>query len=326
MYTGLKHTEEAKKYFGVNWALTTKCNFRCSYCHPDLHNGKIKTADYSVVSGFVNRIFDHCDERGLVPYFEYGGGEVTYLKWFGDLLSLINQRGGLVSIISNGSSSLDWWRTHVSALHSACLSFHVEEVGDHERFIEVVRIVEQSPTTILHVNVMMLPERFEECLSFAKRLREEVACSISLQPLYHGFGSPSLKGRFHYDDEQDEIMKSFRGRESEKRLPEPRGYMVAVNQAGEEEKKAVFDLLVEQKTNFTGWQCNAGIENIIVMFSGEIHRAWCMQGGMIGHISDDNLFLPERPMVCQTTICQCGADICSTKIKVDTVQIPIMMV
>ncbi len=311
----LSNAGNAKEYFGVNWALTTKCNYRCSYCHPDLYNGKIKTAEFEVISNFVDKVFEYCDKKGLKPFFEYAGGEVTYLKWFGDLLSLISPRGGLVSIISNASSSLDWWNKHVHNLHGVYLSFHVEGIKDIEHFIQVAEIIEKSPTTHLHVNVMMLPERFAECFAFAEKLRSRVECTIALQPLYYGFGGAGITGKYPYTTEQEEIMKSFRGRSYQKDIPEPRGSMMVSMDNGEVLKKSTFDLLIEEKTNFVGWDCNAGIENIVVTFQGDIYRAWCMQDGPIGTIFDAQLELPASPMLCRTKICQCGADICSTKVK-----------
>lgn len=307
----------AKNYFGINWALTTKCNYRCTYCHPDLYNGKIKTPNYDKITGFVDQIFAYCDSKGLKPFFEYAGGEVTYLKWFGDLLDYINQRGGLVSIISNASSSLDWWEKNINALHGACLSFHIEGVKSNEHFIQVAEIAAKSPTTNAHVNVMMLPERFEECLQFAENLKSRVACSIALQPLYHGFGGGGITGKHSYTEEQEEIMKTFRGNPQHKEIPEPRGSVMVTMDSGEVVKKSTFDLLVEEQTNFTGWDCYAGIENIVVTFQGDIYAAWCMQDGPIGTIFDEKLTLPSKPMLCHTKICQCGADICSTKIKKD---------
>ncbi|MCX7207576.1 MAG: radical SAM protein [Proteobacteria bacterium] len=311
----LSNAGNAQEYFGVNWALTTKCNYRCSYCHPDLYNGKIKTAEFEVITQFVDKVFDYCGKKELKPFFEFAGGEVTYLKWFGDLLDYISQRGGLVAIISNASSSLEWWNNHIHSLHGACLSFHVEGVKSVEHFIQVAKIAEQCRTTNLHVNVMMPPERFDECLKFAEELRSRVETTIALQPLYHGFGGAGITGKYAYTVEQEEIMKTFRGRFSNKALPEPRGAVAITMDSGEVLIKSTFDLLVEEKTNFVGWECHAGLENIVVTFKGDIYRAWCMQDGPIGTIFDLELELPSAPVICRTKICQCGPDISSRKMK-----------
>ncbi|WP_087020277.1 radical SAM protein [Thaumasiovibrio subtropicus] len=310
----LDNAGDGEKYININWALMNQCNYECSYCHPDLNSGSIKALEYDVLVSFINRVFDYCESLGRKPYFELGGGEVTLLRWFKELVWDIHNRGGLVSIISNASKSLNWWRENVPALHGVYLSYHSEYVDD-DKFVDVAKILADSPTTNLTVNVMMNPQRFEQCVSFANRLKNEVVCEISMQPLYHGFGHGGLTKRYEYTDIQDEIMKKFRGHSVNKNIPKPRGLVSVEMPNGEFIERSSFDLLVEQEINFVGWSCNAGIENIVITFKGDIYRAWCMQDGPIGTVFDKDFDFPIEPTLCKTKICQCGADICSTKIK-----------
>lgn len=312
----LHQSGDGEKYFNVNWALMNNCNYACSYCHPDLHGGRIKAPEFDDVLLFIDQVFEYCNRHKVKPFFEFGGGEVTLLRWFSELIWLIKRRGGLVSIISNASKPLTWWRDNIEALHGAFLSFHVEDVKDKNHFIKVARIIEQSENAKLQANIMMLPKCFDECYEFAKRLKNEVKGDIALQPLYHGFGHGGLTERHMYTPWQDKIMTEFRGREHEKDIPLPRGMIIVENQSGEKKEVSSFDLLVEQNTDFVGWKCNAGIENIVVTFKGDIYRAWCMQDGPIGSIYDPVLSLPLKPTICKTKICQCGADIASTKINI----------
>ncbi len=309
----LLQTDEGRGYFGINWALTTVCNYRCSYCHPDLHNGKIKPPALADILRFTNNVFRYCEERGIKPYFEFGGGEVTYLAWFSKLLAAIHQRDGLASIISNASSPLAWWQRHIPMLHSVSLSYHHEEIKSPQHFVAVAQKVAASPTTRLQVNVMMLPAHFEACLAFAEQLRQQVDCSISLQPLYHGFGGGGISGRYEYTQQQESIMATFGGHPGEKAIPNPRGLLNVVRSDGSRVCKSSFELLVNQQTHFSGWHCYAGLENIIVTFEGDIYRAWCMQDEPLGNLYDEALNIPAKPTLCHTKICQCGPDICSSK-------------
>ncbi|WP_434137526.1 hypothetical protein [Photobacterium leiognathi] len=76
------------KVFSINWALMNNCNYKCSYCHPDLNSGSIKAPSYDVVVNFIENIILHSKELGLIPYFEFGGGEVTILRYFSDSIKL----------------------------------------------------------------------------------------------------------------------------------------------------------------------------------------------------------------------------------------------
>ncbi|WP_434137528.1 hypothetical protein [Photobacterium leiognathi] len=60
---------------------------------------------------------------------------------------------------------------------------------------------------------------------FAKSLKEQVKCSIALQPLFEGFGHGGITKKYNYTDEQELLMKSFRGWPDEKNLPELRSFL-----------------------------------------------------------------------------------------------------
>lgn len=309
-----------KKFFGINWSLMNNCNYKCNYCHSDLNSGSIKAPSYEVVVNFIEKILDHSNRLDLKPYFEFGGGEVTLLRYFGDLIKYIHKNDGFVSIVSNGSKALQWWHENAQFLNCVDLSYHINDIRDETHFVEVARILESSCNTRLHVNVMMDPKRFEDCYLFALQLKEHVKCSIALQPLYEGFGHGGITKKYSYTEDQELLMQTFRGRPDEKNLPESRSSIVIEYLDGSIENLFTFDLLINNQVNFIGWDCYAGVESIVVTFSGEIYRAWCMQDGAIGSIYDNDITLPTNPTRCRTKICQCGTDISSSKINKKSVQ------
>ncbi|PSU90733.1 radical SAM protein [Photobacterium kishitanii] len=302
-------------FLSINWALMNKCNYKCSYCHPDLNSGSINAPPYEVVVQFVENISSDAKKLGLTPYFEFGGGEVTLLRYFSKLIQLIHENGGLVCIVSNGSKSLSWWRENAEYLNGVSLSYHVNDIKDENHLIEVAKTLESSKNTRLHVNVMMDPQKFNDCYSYAQRLKEQVKCSIALQPLFEGFGHGGITQKYNYTDKQESLMKSFRGWPDEKNLPEPRSFLDIEYIDGLKGTVSTFDLLINDQVNFIGWDCYAGVESIVITFAGEIYRAWCMQDGSIGSIYDTEIILPVKPTRCRTKICQCGADLSSTKIN-----------
>ncbi|HDM8173130.1 TPA: radical SAM protein [Vibrio harveyi] len=302
-------------YLSVNWALINACNYTCHYCHSDLNSGSIKAPSYDVVIKFVEKVIVHANNLGLIPYFEFGGGEVTILRYFNDLLQFISKRNGMVSIVSNGSKSLQWWTENAKFMNGVSLSYHVNDIRDELHFIEVAKILELSKNTRLHINVMMDSQKFNDCYFFAKQLKENVKCSIALQPLYEGFGHGGITRRYPYTKDQEALMQAFEGRPSDKVLPEPRAFLNVEYINGVIETLSTFDLLINNQVDFINWDCYAGVESIVITFSGEIYRAWCMQDDAIGSIYNDNFHLPTNPTRCRTKVCQCGADISSTKIN-----------
>ncbi|NRF62589.1 radical SAM protein [Vibrio coralliilyticus] len=298
------------KILHVNWALFNSCNYKCRYCHDALNSGSIAAPSYESIINFIENLIG----RRKV-HFEFGGGEVTLLSFFGELTRYIYDRGGLVTIVSNGSKKIGWWKEHVKYLHGVSLSFHINDIKKKDHFIEVAKTLEASKTTRFHVNVMMIPERFDDCLEFANRLKQEVRCSIALQPLFEGFGHGGITKKYSYTPEQEQIMKDFRGRPELKTLPPSMAELEVKYIDGTARNLSTFDLIVNNQTNFVGWDCYAGIDSLVVTFSGDIYRSWCMQDGPIGSIYDENFELPDTPTKCRTKICQCGVDLSATKVN-----------
>jgi MoaA/NifB/PqqE/SkfB family radical SAM enzyme len=303
------------KIFGINWALINSCNYKCNYCHSDLNSGSIKEPSYEIAVKFIGEILKHSNRLKMKPYFEFGGGEVTLLRYFCDLIKYIRKNDGHVCIVSNGSKKLSWWRDNAEYLSGVSLSYHINDIKSESHFVAVSKVLEVSQSTRFHVNIMMVPERFDDCLEFANRLKQEVRCSIALQPLFEGFGHGGITKKYSYTPEQEQVMKDFRGRPELKTLPPSMAELEVKYIDGTARNLSTFDLIANNQTNFVGWDCYAGIDSLVVTFSGDIYRSWCMQDGPIGSIYDENFELPDTPTKCRTKICQCGVDLSATKVN-----------
>lgn len=302
-------------YISVNWALINRCNYKCSYCHPSLYNGSRIAPSFEVAKYFIDRVFERSIIHKKKVIFEFGGGEVTMVPWFPDALKVISNNGGFATIVSNGSKRISWWEENSKYLSGVSLSYHINNIKSESHFIEVSKVLEASESTRFHVNIMMVPERFEGCVEFANRLKQKVRCSIALQPLFEGFGHGGITKKYPYTPEQEQIMKDFRGRPELKMLP-PSMAELEVNYAdGTTEILSTFDLIVNDQTNFSGWDCYGGIDSLVITFNGDIYRSWCMQDGPIGSIYDENIELPTHPTKCRTKICQCGVDLSAKKVN-----------
>ncbi|HAT8492270.1 TPA: radical SAM protein [Vibrio vulnificus] len=311
----VKNISSNNNYHSINWALTNKCNFKCNYCHSSLNSGSIKEPSYNSVVKFLVTTLNRSKDLRRVPYFEFGGGEVTMIRYFDDIVKLIAEYGGMTTIVSNGSKKLSWWHENVQYLSGVSLSYHINDIKSDSHFIDVSKVLEASKSTRFHVNIMMVPERFDDCVEFANRLKQEIRCSIALQPLFEGFGHGGITQKYPYTPEQEQIMKDFRGRPELKTLP-PSMAELEVNYAdGTTENLSTFDLIANDQTNFVGWDCYAGIDSLVITFSGDIYRSWCMQDGPIGSIYDENIELPTHPTKCRTKICQCGVDLSAKKVN-----------
>lgn len=311
---------EHKDVVVVNWCLTNICNYKCSYCPEDLHNGTKRGPELDAVKNFYYKIKERNPGRKI--FFEFTGGEVTYYKQFPELIRFLKANDVYIGIISNGSRKIEFWENHWEFLDHVCLSFHSEQ-GEPEHFKRVCEFLCQRLMT--HVNIMMKPEKFNFCYQLAQDIAESCEVSLSLQPLMENMDG-NLYG---YSDYQKAILeKQAIYFSKEPRFKRPtnlrldhayRGAMRMILDDGNEAWITPPELISKGLNRWAGWMCYAGLENLIVNLDGKIMRGWCGEGGIIGGIEDLTLELPLEPILCKKSQCSCGLDIMCTKIKADHV-------
>ena len=72
-------------------------------------------------------------------------------------------------------------------------------------------------------------------------------------------------------------------------------------------------MVLEGKNVFKGYQCWAGLEQIVVDAWGRVYRGHCRQGGFMGNIKDKNIVWPTQSKTCALDICRNSFDILATK-------------
>lgn len=317
-YRRLTHGKKSyENYLVINWCFFSICNFSCSYCPTSLHDGKKRGLPLEVLKNFCLQVIEKKKDKKV--FFEFTGGEVTYFKDFIPLFEFLKQNGAETGLISNGSRDLAFWEKHKHLIDHICLSFHPEQ-GDMDHFFKVVTLLNE--VTTVHVNIMMLPEKFEALHGLAKRIASEVeGVSVAMQALFEG-----MSGRiFSYTSEQKAILDSpnlpwsqnlkyFRQKSVERKVY--RGEMLKAFDDGRVEEANPPELVAKGENNWFGWNCHIGLENLVVDYDGNVMRGWCGVGGYLGNVKDDVFNFPERPVNCNKTNCHCGLDIMATKEKV----------
>ena len=195
-YDFLVHANpEHQDWVVVNWCLANFCNFSCSYCPTDLHDGSVRWPDIDQVKSFCEKVVEHYDGKKI--YFEFTGGEVTFWKQLPGLLKFLKSLGCDTGIISNGSKYKLFWEENIEHLDHVCLSFHPES-ADASYFLDIVQFCADKIRT--HVNFMMHPQFFKECLDLAYKVKDVANISVAIQPLVEDFGDRLLPGYTEYQN------------------------------------------------------------------------------------------------------------------------------
>jgi MoaA/NifB/PqqE/SkfB family radical SAM enzyme len=312
----LKHQfEKTENIVLIDWGVSNICNYACSYCPERTHAGTYPFTPINEILRFSERITDHyVNQLGKEVYFLYTGGEVTLYKDFIPLIRTQKEHGHKVSISTNGSRSLSFWEEAKNHLFQISISYH-EEFTDLDHFIEVINLVKSDVYT--HVNIMVQPDRFRQCIDAAYRvLRETDDVTIDLQIVLKDFIEPypyTKKQReriIRANKEINENLKLKRQRDSY------RGLMRLIFSDGSCELVKPGDILTRNMNAWGGWNCYIGLEILVVDMNGDIYRSWCGDAGKIGNIADPDIFFPTEPHVCGKQFCSGGVtDTMVTKIK-----------
>jgi MoaA/NifB/PqqE/SkfB family radical SAM enzyme len=311
-YTTLQHrSPEHGDYVVINWCIGNTCNYKCSYCPKELHNGSSPWPAIEEVIDFCKKVIKHY--RGKKLYFEFTGGEVTLWKELPDLLHYLHNEGCKVGIISNGSKSEQFWSQFIDKIDHVCLSFH-PETGREEHFLNIVKLCADKVRT--HVNFMMHPEHFARCLALAYKVKDVENISIAIQPLVEDFKDQL----YPYTETQRKIISqqnSYLAKQIQYTKPYSyyRGAMQMVTASGQKVAISPQRFISSQNNSWKGWDCSAGLEQIVIDFNGNIYRGWCQVGGTLGKVGDEKLSLPTRTIRCNKDYCHCNLDIMTTKKK-----------
>jgi organic radical activating enzyme len=316
-YSKLTHgKKDYEKYFVVNWCFFSICNFSCSYCPENLHDGKNRGLPIEEVKNFCLKIIE--SKKDKTVFFEFTGGEITYYKDFVSLFEFLKTQGAETGLISNGSRDLKFWEKHKHLIDHICLSFHPEQ-GDMDHFFEVVKLLNE--VTTVHVNIMMLPEKFSILHDFATKIASEIeGVSVATQALFEGMAG----NIFSYTAEQKALLDSqnLSYGSNIKYFQNPgkvrkvyRGEMTKLFADGKTEMANPPELIAKGENHWAGWQCHIGLENLVINYEGYVMRGWCGVGGVIGNVKDPNFQLPNKPILCAAKKCYCGLDIMATKTK-----------
>jgi len=308
----MQHSDRSRsKILYVEWHLGNFCNYSCSYCPPGLHSGSAPWVPLATIERTVAKLVEVAGKRDQRCHFEFTGGEVTLIPYFDKLLKKLSSAGCNVSFISNGSRQLDWWQDVRDYLLGITLSFHIERASLNH-FIRVATFLSESVRT--HVNVAMLPNRFDECLDAAMTISAQTKdVTLSLKPLLVDFGSQL----YSYSEEQMRIMADSEVRSAlTRKLVSSRGGMEVMFVDGRAETMVPGKIIAKGLNRWSGWLCQVGVERLSISQTGEIYRGTCRQGGRVGQVENiDDFVLPYEGIVCRKLDCTCQADIMTTRCK-----------
>lgn len=298
--------------FFVTWSLHNLCNYRCHYCPPNLNNGTTDNVSLDDVKNFYSSLSAIANNKKIIIAFS--GGEPTMHPQFIDMIKFLSDNSCEICMTSNGSRKLDWWEEAEPYIDHLVISYH-PAWAKKEKLINVIKFLIQ--TTWVNLDLMMMPEYWDDIISFGEIFKGETNVSVTYLPIQEDFGNGS-KGLIKYSDEQLAFLKSppnYWGpfKPSNNKLQKCRGYFgKGLRYIEIDNKIQPLDykyLIANDLNQFYGYECNLGQESLIIEVNGDIYNAYCHTGGIIGNIKDQSLNLRPQKTICKHQRCSCSVDI-----------------
>jgi MoaA/NifB/PqqE/SkfB family radical SAM enzyme len=308
-YKITKVVQNEDQPFHLTWVINNFCNNRCSYCPPDLHNGKRKLYDEENIKKFLNILISkhkkiHCS---------IAGGEPTFSPHFSSIVKIFNENNCTVGVTSNGARNLAFWEKNVRFLEYIVFSYHIES-KHNEDFFEKVNFCKNL--TNVTVRVMMLPSRWDECIEIYKiisRIR-----NVRYEPVKILDWNLFDKEYFNYTEYQNKWFNknSYLENHPDKYISVNNNFVNNVDfhfENGEVFNSEEFDanyLINAKLTNFYNYECEIGLKSLFIYNDGKIYSGNCGVGGVIGNLNDvDNIKWPSKSVICNKKVCHCTTDV-----------------
>jgi len=303
-------TNDNPNSINVAWELTTTCNYSCWYCPDYLHNGKYKWPDLQSSLTFFNNLAKLKD----IIHIDMAGGEPTLWPEINQFL--INKpSNSVVEVSSNGSRSIKWWEKNFQCIDGVCLTFH-PDTADINHFYNLCEVLEKYDNKVINIFIMATKSKLDVCRELYYRLLNSgFKLSVSSKVLEDRIKKQN--DNTYIDNNNCQDVKDFLDLEFDRcRVSK---YKSKPNQVYLDGVLFNHRLSPLNKTNnFYGWHCNVGINRLHIRANGDIYKATCRAGGIIGNINKNtSLIYDQTPVICKMARCGCLDEIKVEKTKID---------
>ena len=321
----------------VDWALTSHCNFRCSYC---FHAGKEYKKDFCTLEQAETAI-KHLASANRPSYqVSLLGGEPTTHPHLAEIMSFLHEYLGdrleSLAIISNGSFGEKQMESIIKEgerhLIKIIFSVHLEYI----RIERVVELVKRLSNHIqLYVHLMLHPELFAKAQTMVEtlcELRKDYPYIFKIVMLRIPPKFDKIDPRYtqeHYDW-ADNAMQKFRGVASDgvkwASYPKTIGWESLV------EKKTGNVIETYERNNpsqlndltgnvFSGMICCSGTNVVKIKVDGRVKGMVCDLDRPTCNIFEENPFVKDDWMhgiFCTKAMCGCSVNYRIPKFKSPT--------
>jgi MoaA/NifB/PqqE/SkfB family radical SAM enzyme len=279
----------------VEWNLGKRCNYDCTYCPTSIHDNFSPHVDINVLEATIDRL---C-ELDKPLRISLTGGEPCVHPDIEDLFDYMKRKNIFwVNLTTNGTRSASWYLQNEMFFNHIVFSLHFEH--DWQRVMHTINQFYDSTEREFFVNVMAHHNYMDNVRTAVAQLLQK-GIKFAVRRVRWTEGDHNIFDDMRYDGKDLEWLLDMDATAK----PNCR--------IDDEHIIHASDIIKKNQNQFKGWQCNAGLESLMINWDGEVHRATCRVGGSLGNIYKSTFTVPSQPVICTRDWCTCAADIPLTK-------------
>ena len=297
----IKHiTTTSKEYqVEVEWMITQRCNYTCSYCasYDNSGNFMFKTLEqYTTAFKYLSNYFGNKTIK-----LSFLGGEPMLYKQWPELINYISQYNYIPKITTNLSIPV---KSYINRLNKdlgkfIVASWHPEFATD--QFMKNIEILNNN-NFIRSVSVSAPQEYWEQSIKILNILRKKYGKQfVHLTRIK----DENSKGLSITDKLIDYTSKQ------EKYFTFHRDYPVEIKIIDTNNKINVYNEIDAHSINFKGMNCAVGRDSIHITPNGDVYPSACLlnyRKARMGNIYKQNIVKPGSSIRCPFIACYCGPD------------------
>ena len=288
----------------IDIEMTNICNYNCYYCRPADWKPK-DILDYEKLVSFLDKYIE--EKEDSITTVIISGGEPTLHPRLDDLLRYFHAKNVFVSMVSNGSKNVEWWKENIQFIDRLMISYQYNSTIKEE-FIEKLKVLTEF--NAVQINFSMLPDKFDECMEIAQELSKIDNVLVVPKALVDKF--TEHRNLYNYTDEQRKVMGKVLSSEKEFSIELKKPPIVRY----QFDDNLVYDIpaykiILDELNQYKDWLCWKGTDGIRIVANGDLYLAGCDYRDKISYdnINNDNVELPHSPIVCTYDHCFCMTDI-----------------
>lgn len=307
----------------IEFMVSNVCNYQCRYCDPHAYGGDFRWTNDTdlLIKNFKHLLKFYKDNGKRSAEINLLGGEPTLWPDLGKFVkSLKDEFDIAVTMTSNGSRTIRWWKANAKLFDKIMFSYQ-PEFADRDHYINVVDTVFAMgiPCNAL---IMMDPANWETSVSMVEKCKAESKENwfISAMEVHSEIKyTEEQKNYFEkHDKRRPNIFRILKDEMHQLIMPSPK--VVLAN--GKTKKIDRNWISVNGLNNFEGWMCNIGIENINIQKDGII-TGTCLEIPF-GEENYYNIYDKDfsknfnptlQPVKCTKTGCYCQPEMLMNKFK-----------